>query len=160
MLPYYNSSMSSVDDSNNTGMETQAISHSAGFLEREHTADWELEVWAPDLGGLFEQAALGMHALCGARLAEAPRLSRTFDISGDSPEALLVHFLSDLLYLAEQEGMGFNQFQIEVEGNRLRATANGGLLTSIGKEIKAVTFHNLEIKRSERGLEACIVFDV
>lgn len=160
MLPYYNSSMSRVDNSHNFGAETQAKSRSAGFLEREHTADWELEIWAPDLAGLFEQAALGMNALCGARLGAGPSLSRTFEIQSDSHEGLLVHFLSDLLYLAEQEGLGFSQYQIEVEGNWLKATASGALLASLAKEIKAVTFHNLEIKRGDRGLEACVVFDV
>jgi SHS2 domain-containing protein len=152
--------MSDVDDSHSFSMETKAKSQSAGFLEREHTADWELEVWAQDMAGLFEQAAMGMYALCGARLAAATGLSRTFDIQADSPEGLLVHFLSDLLYLAEHDAVGFTAFHIEVEGIRLKATAEEAPLTTIAKEIKAVTFHNLEIKRGDGGLEARIVFDV
>ena len=36
----------------------------------------------------------------------------------------------------------------------------GGTLRSQEKEIKAVTFHNLEVRESERGLEVEIVFDV
>ena len=36
-----------------------------GYREIEHTADWELKVWAPDLRGLLEQAARGMYALSG-----------------------------------------------------------------------------------------------
>jgi SHS2 domain-containing protein len=39
----------------------------AGYREREHTADWELEVWAPDLPRLLEQAARGMYRLAGLR---------------------------------------------------------------------------------------------
>ncbi|MFC2053874.1 archease, partial [Chloroflexota bacterium] len=31
----------------------------AGFREIEHTADWELEVWAPDILELLKQAAIG-----------------------------------------------------------------------------------------------------
>ena len=36
-----------------------------GFREHAHTADWELEVWAPDLPALLEQAAHGMYAISG-----------------------------------------------------------------------------------------------
>jgi len=39
----------------------------SGFREREHTADWELQVWAPSFSGLLEQAARGMYALSGTR---------------------------------------------------------------------------------------------
>ena len=30
------------------------IAEMAGYREVEHTADWELEVWATDLAGLLE----------------------------------------------------------------------------------------------------------
>ena len=40
-----------------------------GFREHAHTADWELEVWAPDLPTLLEQAARGMYAISGVQLA-------------------------------------------------------------------------------------------
>ena len=46
---------------------------SSGFREKEHTADWELDVWAPDLPALLEQAARGMYWLMGARLEEGAR---------------------------------------------------------------------------------------
>jgi SHS2 domain-containing protein len=36
----------------------------------------------------------------------------------------------------------------------------GGHLVEQRKEIKAVTYHNLSIRETERGLEAEIVFDV
>ena len=29
--------------------------YSRGFRENEHTADWALEVWAPDFPGIIEQ---------------------------------------------------------------------------------------------------------
>ena len=33
------------------------LTASSGFQERPHTADWALDVWAPDLIGLLQQAA-------------------------------------------------------------------------------------------------------
>ena len=132
----------------------------AGYREIEHTADWELAVWAPDLCTLLEQAGRGMYALAGARLKDAPRQERGFELHGVDAEALLVSFLSELLYITEQEILGFDQYRLNVDGFHLRARLVGAPLASLDKEIKAVTYHNLAIRHTERGLEAHIVFDV
>jgi SHS2 domain-containing protein len=133
---------------------------SAGFREIEHTADWQLDVWAPDLPGLLEQAARGMYNLAGARLEDGPRRVRSFIVSGDDAETLLVHFLSELLYIEEQEGLGFNEFDLTLRGDRLVAHLSGARLAQWDKEIKAVTYHNLKIRNSSNGLNVSIVFDV
>lgn len=133
---------------------------SAGFREIEHTADWELEVWAPDLPSLLEQAARGMYSLSEARLQEGPRQKRTLELEANDPESLLVSFLSELLYLSEHEGLGFDSYRLSLEAENLLAELGGAPLTSIDKEIKAVTYHNLNIQKGPRGLETRIVFDV
>ncbi|HZD55520.1 MAG TPA: archease [Anaerolineales bacterium] len=132
----------------------------AGYREVEHTADWQLEVWAPDLPLLFEQAALGMYALSGTRLALEPRLERKIELQDRDHEGLLVAFLSELLYLGESQGLGFDEFELQINGERLTARAKGARIESQSKEIKAVTYHNLEIREATRGLEVNIVFDV
>jgi SHS2 domain-containing protein len=135
-------------------------SRKAGFREKEHTADWELEAWAPDLAGLFEQAARGMYALTGARLKAGPRLSRRLAVQATDPESLLVSFLAELLYLGEVEGAGFDHFAIHLAEGGLQAELGGAPLAGQVKEIKAVTYHNLAIKKTESGYEANVVFDV
>jgi SHS2 domain-containing protein len=132
----------------------------SGFREIEHTADWELEAWGPDLLVLFEQAARGMYTLSGARLKDGPRQRVTFELEFVDPEGLLVSFLSELLYYGEQESLGFEAYQLSLEEGRLRAVLSAAPLASIDKEIKAVTYHNLAVRRTERGVEARIVFDV
>ena len=62
------------------------------FRKVEHTADWELEVWAPDLPGLLEQAARGMYSLTSTHLDEKPRISRELELSAPDLESLLVAF--------------------------------------------------------------------
>lgn len=133
----------------------------AGYLEREHTADWELEAWAPDLSGLLEQAARGMYALSGVTLKPGPRLRREITLHALDAESLLVRFLSELLYYEEQERIGFDSFNIQVEGeNILHARLEGAPIAEIHKEIKAVTYHNLVVRRTDNGLETSLVFDV
>ncbi len=132
-----------------------------GFREIPHTADWALHVWGADLHELFGEAARGMITLAGARLAEGRRVKRTVEIEAPDVESLLVAFLSEVLYFMEQEHLGFDVFHIlEVEGQKLRAELEGAPLLSLTKAIKAVTFHNLNVRRTDRGYEVEIVFDV
>jgi SHS2 domain-containing protein len=138
----------------------QADRLGGGFHEHEHTADWELEVWAPDLRALFEQAARGMYALSGIQLKPTPYIERSVQLSGPDAESLLVGFLQELLFLSETEVIGFDRFEILLDDRTLSARMHGAPIRSISKEIKAVTYHNLHIRKTERGLEARIVFDV
>lgn len=131
-----------------------------GFQEVPHTADWAMKVWAEDIQSLFGEAALGMNSLSGLRLAPAPRVSRGFVHTAPDEESLLVAFLSELIYLQEQEGLGFENFELELQPTRLHVQMAGSPVISIEKPIKAVTFHNLRISRTERGCETEIVFDV
>lgn len=132
----------------------------SGYQEIEHTADIELHVWGPDLVTLLKQAAKGMYALSGTQLTEEPRLSRAFEISFWDRETLLVDFLSELLFYGEDEKVGFDEYQLEIDENKLNARAEGANIESQKREIKAVTYHNLEILETERGLATSIVFDI
>jgi SHS2 domain-containing protein len=133
---------------------------STGFREIAHTADWELEVWAPDMPVLFEQAARGMYSLMDVHLQPAGRSSRTLELSAADGESLLVSFLDELLYIQGADGLAFDVFQIEITDWNLRASLEGAPLESLGKEIKAVTYHRLKICSDERQLMVRIVFDV
>jgi len=134
---------------------------SAGFREVEHTADWELQVWAPDLPGLLEQAARGMYALSGTRLAGGTPVVRSLVLPLNDGEALLVQFLSELLWIGEKDGLGFSRYELRVTEGALQAQITGASIVEQAKEIKAVTFHRLQIREpSDGGLEVNIVFDV
>ena len=130
------------------------------YEEIPHTADWSLRVWAADVAGLFSDSAIGMNALAGVRLAEGPRTLRTFETTTPDLESLLVAFLSELVYAAEQEKLGFDRFKIAVDGQTLKVEMEGAPLLSLNKAIKAVTYHNLRIQQTARGYEVEIVFDV
>jgi SHS2 domain-containing protein len=133
---------------------------SHGFEELQHTADWALHVWADNLPSLFAEAACGMNSLAGVKLADGPRTSRTFEIKGADTESLLIAFLSELIYAQEHESLGFDQFDIRIRGKKAIVNVKGASLMSLTKAIKAATYHNLKIEKTERGYEVVIVFDV
>lgn len=132
----------------------------AGFKEHPHTADWALDVWAPDLPGLLTQAALGMSALMGLRTRSGPRAERVFELTYVDAESLLVGFLSELLYLINHDGLGFDRFELRIGEGALQASVSGRPIEYLAKEIKAVTYHDLRVTATDRGLAATIVFDV
>jgi SHS2 domain-containing protein len=133
------------------------------FQEIDHTADWALEVWAPTLEGLFVDAARGMYHLAGAEpaAATAPGEPRLLELAADDAEALLVAWLQELLYLSETEGLVFDDLTLlALTPTHLRAEARGRPTAQPGKAIKAVTFHNLSIRREDGRYRVVIVFDV
>lgn len=138
----------------------------AGYQEIAHTADWELEVWAEDLPGLLEQAARGMLHLAGARLQDSPSQAVLLNLRGADAESLMVTFLSELLFRMEQTGLGFSDFQLHIQelpdraGLECTATLLARPLLALDKEIKAVTYHRLNIASTRDGMHTRIVFDV
>ncbi len=135
------------------------------YEELSHSADWALHAWAADMELLFEECAKGMNALSGTRLAETPRLRRSLSFTGQDMESLLVSFLSELVFIAEQERLGFDEFELKIRNGgpqscSLSAALGGARIVSQDKAIKAVTYHNLHIRRTGRGCEVELVFDV
>ncbi len=134
--------------------------HESGYTELDHTADWSVHVWAPTLPKLFEQAARAMYALTGAELRIRPRRFVPIQLDAPDAEGLLVAFLNELLYRGEEQGLGFVRYELEVSDTHLEGQLRSAPLVAISKEIKAVTYHGLEIRHTERGVEATIIFDV
>lgn len=133
------------------------------YREVEHTADWALQVWAPTREALFVEAAKGMYALAGATPSDARAgpLVRLIELSGGDYEALLVAWLQELLYDLEAEGNVYTEFRIQtLTPTHLQAEVIGASIGQVTKAIKAVTYHNLDIRDMAEGFEVAIVFDV
>ncbi len=132
------------------------------FEEIEHTADWALRIRGRDWAEFLVNAAQGMTSLLVADPAAIPLAQeRPIELEAFDAESLLVNWLSELAYLAEQEQLLFREFAlVEVSLTRLRGIVRGGRVPKLQKHIKAVTYHNLVITPTDQGLEATVVFDV
>jgi SHS2 domain-containing protein len=131
----------------------------------DHTADAGIVVEAPDLARLFERAACGM--FCVITDLVAVRAMETSRISIEAPDraALLVRWLSELNYRHVTEHRVFSKFEVlTLSEHHLGAEVSGEIFDparhTIFTEIKAVTFHDLQIGHDERGWKAQIIFDL
>lgn len=129
--------------------------------EIEHTADNALHIQAEDMPGLLRNAASGMLGIMGLSQDGVGVNKRRIEVKGIDREDLLVAWLEEILYLIEQHNIRIGRMEIQVAGdtNAIAVIEEiPGMVPS--KEIKAVTYHGLEILESEAGLEVTIVFDV
>jgi len=139
------------------------------FEEIEHTADWALHVWAATLSELYVEAARGMFYLTAPEAVREPvgpaepaaGQPRSITINAGDAESLLVAWLQELLYLSETEGVRFDDFAVErLTPTHLTATVWARPASRPEKPIKAVTYHNLAIRRVDGGYSVALVFDV
>ena len=147
----------------NSRLFTQTGSHhQVAFEEIEHTADRVLRIYGSNLEELLLNAARGMNSLMVTKHVPCSEHQEKFvELDAMDTESLLVDWLSELAYWAEIEMLVFHEFKIEsVSPTHLRARIRGTQVTQLEKHIKAVTYHNLQIVQTEKGLTATVVFDV
>ena len=133
---------------------------SHGFEELVHTADLAIKVWAADFTSLLWESAYGMYDLMNIEQNSSYQVTATFTIPDGSQETILVDFLNELLFRVEEKMEKFDSFSFTREDEGLEVAAQGHPIKSVQREIKAVTFHNLDIRETDSGMTTEITFDV
>lgn len=136
------------------------------YQELEHTADWMVRVWGDSVAALFEHAAQAMFELQGADLAAPTTATTAIACQAPDLEALLIAWLSELLYHSETADRVYTSFAVEIEadpdaaqGFSLSARAKGYAGRGPLAHIKAVTYYNLAVERTNDGWECTVTFD-
>ena len=132
---------------------------------REHTADVAVAAEAATLGGVFAAVANGMAA---AMAEDIPKTGGTrFDVSesAENREALLFDYLDRLIYERDvREVLPVDNEAVVTTtetGFRVDASARGVSFSEVvARDLKAVTYSQMELREAERGWYAYVVFDV
>jgi len=127
----------------------------------EHKADLKIKAFGKDKKELFLNMLLGMNAGLQPEI-KAQNVKRKIKIISIDLPTLLVDFLSEVLYQTQvnkeiYNNVKFSKFtDVEIE-----AEISGQKVGRFGEDIKAVTYHNLEVKQKEDGTwEAIVLFDI
>lgn len=131
----------------------------------DHTGDTGVIITAPDLRALFARAAWSMFAVITDPDHVRHREKVQVEVDASDRAALLVRWLSELNFRHITQHKLFSQFQlIELSDSRLTAEVYGEPIDpdrhTVYTEIKAVTFHQLEIEETATGWRTKIIFDL
>ncbi|MBW1954664.1 MAG: archease [Deltaproteobacteria bacterium] len=136
-----------------------------GYRLLDHTADMGIVFFGPTVKALYEAAAKALADLLveGPAPEKAQRLS--LDIEGEDRADLMVNWLREILYLWAAKSLWLLAANVEhITLKRLSATVRVAPYDPthqrIKTDIKAVTYHRIQVRRTKAGWEATVIFDV
>ncbi len=135
------------------------------FSLLDHTADLYIKVLGLDLKDLFEKAAKSlMHIIVGSGCYRGPNTIR-LSVGGEDLADLIVCWLGEILYIFEGEKQIVTKVSIDtISPYHIDATLETVFfdpnLHEVLCEIKAVTYHQVEVMEKADHWEAKIIFDL
>ena len=127
-----------------------------------HTADVGIAAYGGSMNELFENAAAGMFSLITDLRGVKKVGQYEVSMEADTPEDLMVSWLSELLYLHETQKLLFKEFSVKIRKNSLDAMVSGEVMDRgrhhLHMVVKAVTYHMIEV--SPRKGVVRVIFDI
>ena len=135
------------------------------FRLLDHTADVGFEAFGGTLEETFANAGRALTNLFVDLESIQPREQVLIKASSKDLEALLVNFLSEVLFLTDAEGWLLREFDVQLaEGPLLQATAWGEKFDRSRHQaktpVKAITYHQLALEQFPDGWRARIYVDI
>ncbi len=135
------------------------------FRFLNHTGDLGMEIYGQSLIDLFENAGQGLFAVITNPSKVEEKIGKKIGLNYDDLETLMVDWLGQLLYLHDVEGLLFRRFEVSSIGDgRFEASAWGEKFEErkhvVRTEVKAVTFHQLEVRQRGDMWQARVILDL
>jgi len=133
----------------------------------ETTADIGIIAFGKTLEEMFENSAKGLfNVMVDIELIKKVE-KRSFEVVSEDLSGLLYDFLTELLILHDSEVLVFSEFSVSVEKNEnyvLSCISEGDFFTKEKyepkEEVKAITYHKMDISTNENGWEARFIIDL
>ncbi|MCQ2070809.1 MAG: archease [archaeon] len=128
----------------------------------DHTADLMIRGYGKNLEECYSNLACGMFNETVDLSTVDPVIGKEIDVTGLDDEDALYSFLSELLFIEDYDNIILKEFDVHIDGLHITCKAKGEPLDRskmrIRGEIKAVTFHMMEIDRETPSVT--VLFDV
>jgi SHS2 domain-containing protein len=123
-----------------------------GYEVLEHPADIGFRAYGSTLPELFASSAIAMLSIAGDPAAAEPREQYRITVSSTDREALMVDWLSEILYWYDGKCIAFREFRIDdFREDAIAATAFGEPRDPERHRarliVKAVTYHQLKLEQ-------------
>lgn len=131
----------------------------------DHTADMGIEIFGETQKALFIHAAFAVFDLMADLHSVKPKESLKISVEGADREDLLINYLREVLYLFNGKKLLLKNFSIdEMDDRHLTGNVQGEFFDpgrhTLKREIKAVTYHRAEVRKTEHGWQGKVIFDV
>ena len=135
-----------------------------GYKPVDHTADIGLYIWGVNMESLLTAGFKGLIGITSALKNLNGNESIKLKISSDDRESLLISFLNEILYLINvKRWMPAKIVKLKISGKILTAELSGAPYKSpaaLRTEVKAATYHAVEIKDNDDILSTNVYFDL
>ena len=137
----------------------------AGWEHFEVEADVGVQAWGPTRADAFAQAALGTLALIVDPVRVQARESREVRAQAETPDALLVAWIDECLYVHDIEGFVVRDIAMTVCTDTLaHGVLHGEPLDRarhpVGTVVKGATYHTVAVEAREGGHHVRVIVDV
>jgi len=131
----------------------------------DHTADLGFEITAASQAALFEQAGRALLRVMFGDTLHSGTQTIQVTLSGDDAPDLMVRWLSEILYLLEGErlivaGINIDSISLTTINATLCVLPFDPLMHEIIREIKAVTYHQINVTEINGTWMARVIFDL
>lgn len=132
------------------------------------TADVGFRAHGKDLEEAFQNAAQAMFEVMTDTSQIKPTIKREVKVESEDKKALLYDWLSELLFLHDYEGLVFSKFSVNITSTgkgsfQLKGTIWGEEFHQetheVRDEVKAVTFHLMEINEDKQACTLQVILD-
>jgi SHS2 domain-containing protein len=137
------------------------------FLEDRAIADVAFEAEGESLEDLFEACAQATFEVMAETKTVEAKDREEIQLEGDDLEGLLFNWLAELIYLKDLRRAVFSKYEIKIDrpnGYRLRASVWGEPIDAkrhkVKVDVKAVTYHLLEVKKIGDKWTAKAILDI
>jgi SHS2 domain-containing protein len=135
------------------------------YRRMDPTADCGIQVFGENIKALFENAGLALFDLIADISIVKPGVEYPIQVSGSDWPDLMVNWLRELLFfwsgkellVKEIEVTEILEYQLSA---RIRVEPFNAAQHRLNHEIKAVTYHRIQVTNTTAGWEAIVVFDV
>ena len=139
----------------------------SGFkvIEDGASADYEFEATAQSIEELFETCGQATFAAMTEIEKVKPAAEIKFEVQAATLEDLLFSFLSELVYIKDTQRLFLSKFDVAIDSPyHLTCRARGERIDEnrhvIKTDVKAATYHEMKISKTDSGYYAHAILDL
>jgi SHS2 domain-containing protein len=127
----------------------------------DHTADLKIRAYGASLEELFNNILIAIAEAIKPEILDSKFLAKEIKIQSPNLENLLIDFLSEVIYQSDLNDSVYTKAEFKkLTEKEIEGKIFGQKIRKVESEIKAVTWHDLEIKKENNLWQATIVFDI